>query len=131
MLFGKKWPTPNWTELLLDPSTTLRIRRYWSDYLIGTVKFSSVSGLHMDIQSGGYEGGFGVVASRPFLHGYVYCDEIVDGEVGHSCRHGPPPHRIKVCIVQKDNDRAIYRTLRQQAEPGWERRKKRSRSATA
>jgi hypothetical protein len=31
----------------------------------------------------------------------------IDGEIGHSCRHGPPPHRIKVCMTKKDNRRGF------------------------
>jgi hypothetical protein len=98
------------------------VRRHWSDYLIGTVRLSSLDGLHMDTKSGGYEGGFGVVASRPFLHGYILCTDVVTGAVGHSCRHGPPPHRIKICITQVDNDRRLYAELRRKVEPNWRKR---------
>ncbi len=37
------------------------------------------------------------------IHGYVYCDQAVAGELAHSCRHGPPPHKVKVCVVARDN----------------------------
>jgi hypothetical protein len=116
-------PQPNPAEAQPVTEPVVLIRRHWSDYMVGAVLLSSLDGLHMDTQSGGYEGGFGVVASRPFLHGYVYCTEIISGEVGHSCRHGPPPHRIKVCIVQMDNDRKLYAELRRKVEPGWKSRK--------
>jgi hypothetical protein len=34
---------------------------------------------------------------------YVMCDGMIDGELAHSCSHGPPPHDIKVCLLKKDN----------------------------
>ena len=37
-------------------------------------------------------------------YGYIWCDDLVEGEVAHSCAHGPGPHRIKVVVVKKDND---------------------------
>jgi hypothetical protein len=38
------------------------------------------------------------------VYGYVLCDGMIDGELAHSCRHGPPPHEIKVCITKKHNE---------------------------
>src|SRR5437764_882387 len=42
--------------------------------------------------------------------------------VGHSCRHGPPPHHIKVCITKIDNRKTwgeIERAaLRRADDPG-------------
>jgi hypothetical protein len=95
------------------------IRRQWSDAgRIGWVRAGQIQGLHWDCQSGGYgrEGGFGNGAPFPFLHGYVWCNDI-EGEIGHSCMHGPPPHRIKVCIVQKDNPRSVYKSLLDRMSP--------------
>ncbi len=65
-------------------------------------------------------GGVGRRSPRPFLHGYVACDAAVSGEVSHSCLHGPPPHRILVCMVQKDNDKAIVAEVKRRArEQPW------------
>ncbi|MGB9365150.1 MAG: hypothetical protein WCE79_03960, partial [Xanthobacteraceae bacterium] len=50
-----------------------------------------------------YSGGKRRRVNRPYLHGYVWCDAMIAGVVGHSCRHGPPPHHIKVCITKIDN----------------------------
>jgi hypothetical protein len=35
---------------------------------------------------------------------------MVDGELAHSCRHGPPPHNILVCVLKKDNP-AIWASI--------------------
>jgi hypothetical protein len=41
---------------------------------------------------------------EPFVHGYVMCDAMIEGTLAHSCRHGPAPHRIKVCLTRKGNE---------------------------
>jgi hypothetical protein len=28
---------------------------------------------------------------------------MLEGDLAHSCQHGEGPHRIKICIVKKDN----------------------------
>jgi hypothetical protein len=88
-----------------DPIVT--IRRAWSDQLCATVRLSSLTGLRWDISSGGVR----APTPQPFVHGYVWCDSLLDGELSHSCQHGPPPHPIKVCVVKKDNDPAVFRQI--------------------
>jgi len=84
---------------------TIVVRRQWNDWRKATVRLTSLSGFHLTDMSGGV----GAFSPRAFLHAYLMCNEIIGGELAHSCRHGPPPHRIKVCIVKKDNSKAIYR----------------------
>jgi hypothetical protein len=43
------------------------------------------------------------------------CDAMQEGTLSHSCRHGPPPHSIKVCIVKKDNAPRTFAKLVAQA----------------
>jgi len=93
-------------EPAVNESRTVKVRRQWNDWRIGEVKISGITDLHWDDISGGVW----VKAPRPFLHGYVWCDEIV-GEIAHSCMHGEGPHRIKVCIVKKDNDASTFKQL--------------------
>jgi hypothetical protein len=51
------------------------------------------------------------------VHAYVQCDaELLRGELPHSCVHGPPPHRIKVCVVAKDNTKAVMTWAKAQAD---------------
>lgn len=84
----------------------VQIRRQWNDYRIGTVNLEDIENLCWDRISGGVHN----VAPQPFIHGNVYCDKI-DGEIGHSCIHGIPPHYIKVCLVKKDNDTKIWNKI--------------------
>jgi hypothetical protein len=51
-----------------------------------------------------------------YLHGYVWCDGMIAGELAHSCRHGPGPHRIKVCITKIDNKKN-WREIERVAPP--------------
>lgn len=95
---------------LMEPLVT--VRRQWNNPATAEYRLSAIGGIHWDSVSGGV----GAPAPRPFLHGYVMCDEAVRGGVSHSCRHGPPPHRIKVCVVKRDNTPAVMRALQEKME---------------
>lgn len=82
----------------------LNVRRQWNDWRIARVRLRDFSDAHMSDECGGVR----QRAPRMFLHGYIWCDAIVDGEVGHSCTHGRGPHRIKVCVLKKDNPPEVY-----------------------
>ena len=84
----------------------VRVRRDWNDHRIGTVKWSDLRDPRWDNISGGEQN----PTPQPFIHGYVWCD-IVQGDIAHSCAHGPGPHNIKVCLVKKDNSREVWGRL--------------------
>jgi len=86
---------------------TVWVRRQWNDWRQACFRLDDVEGLDFSDTSGG------VVARAPrkFLHGYVACDAMLEGDLAHSCRHGNGPHRIKVCIVKKDNSKEVYAKL--------------------
>jgi hypothetical protein len=90
---------------------TVTVRRQWNDWRRASVHIEDISGLHLTDVSGGVN----ARAPRAFLHGYVWCSAFIEGEVAHSCRHGSGPHNIKVCVVQKDNEKDIYAALRAKA----------------
>ena len=81
----------------------VRIRRDWNDHRIGTVKWSDLRDPRWDSISGGEQN----PTPQPFIHGYVWC-ATVQGDIAHSCAHGPGPHNIKVCLVKKDNSREVW-----------------------
>jgi hypothetical protein len=79
----------------------VQVRRQWNKpRKIGLFRLSDID----DIRWRKFSGGLRHKANRRYLHGYVMCDQMVDGKLGHSCKHGPPPHRIKVCITRKGNE---------------------------
>ena len=64
-------------------------------------------------------GGTAARLPRPTLAAYMLCTSIPEdswGVFGHSCRHGPPPHKIKVLTFKGHNAAATYEKLRSQAE---------------
>jgi hypothetical protein len=94
------------------------VRRRWNDrWRIAAYRISDISGLHWSKMSGGLMHR----APRHFLHGYVACDEKIGGKLAHSCKHGPPPHRIKVCITKKGN-KAVFPALVKMEEAEYRQR---------
>ena len=90
----------------------VHIRRQWNDYRVGTVRLEDIAGMRWDQVSGGVQS----LAPQPFIHGYVFCTDIA-GEIAHSCRHGDGPHRIKVCVVKKDNSKEVWNELLRRVGP--------------
>ena len=91
---------------------TVTVTRQRGDWRKIDVPFASLDGWHLGTLSGGVR----TPSPTPILMAYMWCDLIPEGvEFGHSCEHGPGPHRIKV-IVQKTDNRASFRDLRRLAE---------------
>jgi hypothetical protein len=83
------------------------VRRRWNDRKIGKVRLADLSGFHWSQYGSGHKFLFGGIAPQPFLHAFMLCTKIIEGRIGHTCRHGPPPHTIKVCMTRKDNRRGF------------------------
>lgn len=92
--------------------TIVTVRRQWNDWKTGTVAAQKLSDFHWRSSSGGV----GAASPRPMLYARMMCDSLLSGEIGHSCRHGPGPHDILVCIVKKDNKK-IFAELEKKARP--------------
>jgi hypothetical protein len=82
-----------------EPALVVWVRRQFDDRRHAAYRIADLGGLHWSNRSGGLQHR----ANRHYLHGYVWCDGMIAGELAHSCRHGPGPHRIKVCITKIDN----------------------------
>ena len=89
------------------------VRRQWNDWQFALYRLDQVEDVHWSRVSGGGR----IPAPQPFLHGYVMCNDMLEGELAHSGLHGPCPHRIKVCVTKKGNDRAVYAQLVEVAGP--------------
>lgn len=90
----------------------ITVRRHPQDWQTATYPIDRVFRPRWDTETGGVRRSTG----RTYLFAYVLCDEGM-GELGHSCRHGPPPHEIKVCITKTGNDPATYSALAEKAGP--------------
>lgn len=87
------------------------VRRQWNDWRMARVRLSAIDNMKWDTISGGVQ----APAPQPFIHGYIWPEAIVDGELAYSRRH--QYNQIKVCIVKKDNDPEIYAKLVEIAGP--------------
>jgi hypothetical protein len=83
------------------------VRRQYNDCRHAAYRLSDVWDLHWDNKSGGVQ----ARANRYYLHGYVLCTAMIEGEIAHSCRHGRPPHQIKVCITKVGNEKVFPQLL--------------------
>jgi hypothetical protein len=98
----------------VDADATVVVRRQWDNTQRARYNVADLKGLHLS-QDQGTASTFYRRAPHVFVTGYVMCDEAVSGELPHSCTHGPPPHRIKVCVIAKDNTPAVMTALRARA----------------
>lgn len=92
----------------MDEATVWVRRQYDDADHQALYRLADVAGWHLSDISGGRQ----AAANRNYWHGYVMCDGMIEGEVGHSCVHGPAPHRIKVCVVKRGNESAWPHILR-------------------
>lgn len=104
---NRNWAFINPDRSEMMETENVNVVRQPGDYKGGTVKLSSILDLRWDNISGGVKKKTG----HYYLYGYIYCDEIIEGEVSHSCSHGECPHYIKVCIQKNSNDKEVYKYL--------------------
>ncbi len=83
------------------------VRRQPNDYKIGKIKFEDVTDLDWGMTTGGIK----VQTNQYYIFGYIYCNQVLEGEIAHSCMHGPAPHHIRVCVLKKDNDKKLYNSI--------------------
>lgn len=88
------------------------VRRQWNGYMEATYRFDQLEDPHWS----SFSGGVNAPTPRPYIHAYVMCDGMLDGELAHSGVHGPCPHRIKVCVVQKINTKDVIADLKKIAD---------------
>lgn len=84
-----------------EPGPVVWVRRQFNNRKHAAYRLADVSKWHWSR----FSGGLGRKANRYYLHGYVWCDAMIAGRLGHTCQHGPPPHHIKVCITKKGNEK--------------------------
>lgn len=93
----------------------VHVRRQPNDYRTATYRREDVEGIHFDSTTGGINTNL----SHEALCGYVWCNGMVEGDLAHSCQHGPAPHRIKIVIPKNCNDPKLWSELagREYREP--------------
>jgi hypothetical protein len=61
-------------------------------------------------------GGTQIESRRPFVFAYVWCNKV-QGDIAHSCLHGPAPHNVKVCIMKRDNSAKVWNRVSRMVGP--------------
>lgn len=115
--------------LAAEPGPIVWVRRQFDHHKHAAYRLQDVGRWHWS----NFSGGVGRRANRYYLHAYVWCDGMIAGAIAHSCRHGPPPHHVKVCITKKDNEK-FWREIeaagpekpRPVARPKWRGHRKRA-----
>lgn len=82
------------------------IRCRWNDKKTGAVPFGQFHNPYWDDISGEMMHR----APQPFIHGYVWCTDAQD-QIAHLRTHEDGLHWIKVCVVEKDNNRGTFKRL--------------------
>jgi hypothetical protein len=108
-----------------EPGPVVWVRRQFSSRKHAAYRLADVEEWHWSSMSGGVRRR----ANRYYPHGYVWCDAIIAGRLGHTCMHGPPPHRIKVCVTKKGNEKfwreiEVVAPIQDKPEPWKPRRRK-------
>jgi hypothetical protein len=83
-----------------DLAELVQVRRQPGDWRLAAYRLSDIARLRWDFVGGGIRR-----KSQWHVYGFVMCNGMVHGRIAHSCAHGPPPHRIKVCITRKYNEK--------------------------
>ena len=90
----------------LTSSVRVAIKQSPMDISLGFVHMDKIRSLRWDNTSAGK-----LKHTRIFTYGFVLCEDILDGEIGHSCFRGSKSHSIKVCIIKKYTKDSVYRKL--------------------
>lgn len=105
---------------MTEEDPLIYVRRHPGDWRVAAVRLSSLSGIGWDCMCGGLN-----IFTQTVLYGYIFCNAIESGELAHSCRHGPGPHNIKVCMLQVDNEKHVHDALEWYARiPSRDQRKR-------
>jgi hypothetical protein len=114
------------TDLPTVESAIVKVRRQPGHWRLADYRLSDVARLRWDYIGGGIQ-----QRSAWHVYGYVMCDAMLSGKIAHSCKHGPPPHRVKVCITKKYNEDVWPLILAKVGPKPEPRRRKRRRRLRA
>jgi hypothetical protein len=75
--------TQNDSKMENGPDPIVWVRRQWNSWKSAAYRLSQIEGLRWDDVSGGAM----AKAPRRFLHGYVWCNQMIEGELEEMWRH--------------------------------------------
>lgn len=105
---------------MMSDEVIVYVRRHPMDYRTARYRLSDIMRLHISEISGGLNRPL----AYPGVFGYAFCNTMVDGEIAHSCSHGPPPHEILVYLMKGLNKpvwKAVQARLEEDRARYWKR----------
>jgi hypothetical protein len=75
------------------------VRRHPKDWRQAAYRLADIDDLYQDDER--------VTQALTELYGYAWCQARQDGESLHFCSKSAEPHRIRVCIMKKDNEQVF------------------------
>ena len=85
----------------------IRVRSEWKGWHDAEVRLRDLQSLHWYQPSG---------APHPLVHGYIFCTDILTGEMPHDCEQTAPPHRLLVCVLKRHTLTTAFAELARRAD---------------
>jgi hypothetical protein len=92
----------------------IRVHRTWNAWESAEIRLGDLVGVHWFQPAG---------SGHAFLYGFIWCTDIVAGDIPHECESEPHPHRLCVCVIKKHTLGSVYLELARRADqPSAEQR---------
>lgn len=85
----------------------IRVQSAWNGWRSAEVRLSDIREVHWFQPTR---------APRALVHGYMFCSNIVTGEIPHDCDRRTAPHRLLVCILKSHTIVTVYAELARRAD---------------
>ena len=86
--------------------TVIRVHGEWKGWRTADVHLRDLLGVHWFQPH---------QAPHPLIHGYIWCTQIVTGEIPHYCGPAAPPHRLLVCVLKSHTLPTVFAELARRA----------------
>ena len=85
----------------------IRVQSTWSGWRNAEVRLGDLRDVHWFQPTR---------APRALVHGYIFCSNIVSGEIPHECDRASAPHRLLICILKSHTIAPVYAELVRRAD---------------
>jgi hypothetical protein len=84
----------------------IRVHGEWKGWRTAEVRFDDLIDVHWFQPN---------QAPHPLVHGYIFCTQIVTGEIPHACGR-TAPHRLLVCVLRSHTLPTAFAELARRAD---------------
>jgi hypothetical protein len=85
----------------------IRVHSEWNGWRNAEVRLDDLQDVHWFQPAG---------APHALVHGYIFCSDIVVGDIPHVCDRKSAPHRLRVCILKRHAIASVYAELARGAD---------------